>query len=344
MANNLRISKQDDEQQNQTGNGTSLYQPSDSVKQAQSMLEQQLAQKPGAYQSPWQSQLNDIIDKIQNREKFSYDMNGDALYQQYKNQYKLQGQQAMMDTMGQATALTGGYGNSYAQQAGQQAYHGYLQQLNDRVPELYQLALSRYQMEGNDLLNQYGMMNDREGQDYNRYRDQLGDWQSEADRLQSQYNAERDYDYGRYQDDRNFQYAADRDKVSDQQWQAQFDEAKRQWDAQHSGSSGSGGKDEPGLDDSPDPYEGISDTARAVIDSVAGRLKNVASLGKNFKRADSFIRQVDDTYDREKSNGNETAYKKKILNAVNRRGTAGTLSKDEVIYIMNYYKLWDMVD
>ena len=88
------------------------YQESDAVKQAQAMLQQQLSQKPGQYTSPWQSQLNDIIDKIMNREKFSYDLNGDALYQQYKDQYTTQGKLAMMDTMGQAAAMTGGYGNS----------------------------------------------------------------------------------------------------------------------------------------------------------------------------------------------------------------------------------------
>ena len=32
------------------------------------------------------------------------------------------GRLAMMDSMGRAAALTGGYGSSYAQSAGQQAY------------------------------------------------------------------------------------------------------------------------------------------------------------------------------------------------------------------------------
>jgi hypothetical protein len=31
---------------------------------------------------------------------------------------------AMMDTMGKAAGLTGGYGSPYAQQVGQQAYQG----------------------------------------------------------------------------------------------------------------------------------------------------------------------------------------------------------------------------
>ena len=206
------------------------YQESDAVKQAQALLNQQLAQKPGAYQSQWQTQLNDVMDKILNREKFSYDVNGDALYQQYKDQYMMQGQQAMMDTMGQAAAMTGGYGNSYAQSAGQQAYQSYLNQLNDKIPELYQIALNKYQMEGDALMNQYGMLSTQEQQDYGRYRDTVSDWNSEVDRLQSQYNTERDYDYGKYVDDRNYQYQVGRDQIAD--WQAELDRLQTQYNAE----------------------------------------------------------------------------------------------------------------
>ena len=206
------------------------YKPSDAVTQAEQLLNQQLAQKPGAYQSEWQAQLNDTINKILNREKFTYDLNGDALYQQYKDQYVTQGKMAMMDTMGQAQAMTGGYGNSYAQSVGQQTYHGYLQQLNDKVPELYQLALNQYNQEGQDLYNKYSLLGTQEEQDYNRYKDTLSNWQTELDRLQNQYNSEREFDYGKYADDRNYQYQVDRDKVADEQWQKEFDEAKRQYD------------------------------------------------------------------------------------------------------------------
>lgn len=232
------------------------YKESDAVKQAQAMLNQQLSSKPGQYSSPWQTQLNDTIQKILNREKFSYDLNGDALYQQYKDQAMTQGKMAMMDTMGQAAAMTGGYGNSYAQGVGQQVYQGYIQQLNDKIPELYQLALNKYQMEGDTLKDQYAVLGAQEEQDYGRHRDTVADWQTETDRLQSQYNAERDYDYGKYTADRDFaygQYSDDRniaydnfwntqnmdyqkgrDKVADSQWQAEFDEAVRQFNFENS--------------------------------------------------------------------------------------------------------------
>ena len=217
------------------------YKASDAVTQAQALLQQQMAQKPGQYASQWQGQLNEMIGNILNREKFSYDLNADALYQQYKDQYINQGRMAMMDTMGQAAQLTGGYGNSYAQGVGQQAYQGYLQQLNDRIPELYQLALSQYQMEGDNMYQQYAMLGAQEEQDYGRYRDQVGDWQAEQIRLLDQYYAERDFDYGQwadnrdfgygqYIDDRNYQYQVGRDTVADEQWQKEYEEALRQFD------------------------------------------------------------------------------------------------------------------
>ena len=191
------------------------YEKSDIVKQAEALLQQQLDNKPGAYQSAWQTQLDEILNNILNRDKFSYDLNSDALYQQYKDQYMLQGQQAMMDTMGQAAALTGGYGNSYAQTAGQQTYQGYLQQLNDKVPELYQIALNQYNQEGQDLYNQYGLYADRENQDYSRYRDNLSDYYTDLDRLTNDARYQSETDYGRYMDAYNMAYGQHRDQMSD---------------------------------------------------------------------------------------------------------------------------------
>jgi hypothetical protein len=206
------------------------YAPSDTVKQAETLLRQQIANKPGAYTSPWQSQLNDIIKQIQNREKFSYDLNADALYQQYKDQYTTQGKMAMMDTMGQAAALTGGYGNSYAQSAGQQAYQGHLQQLNGIIPDLYQLALSQYNKEGEDMYDQASLMAGMEEQEYGRYRDQVSDYNAELARLTEDARYKSEQEYGKWADAMGFQYQQERDKIADQQWQAQFDEAKRQYD------------------------------------------------------------------------------------------------------------------
>ena len=89
---------------------------------------------------------------------FSYDFNADALYQQYKDKYIQQGKMAMADTIGQASAMTGGYGNSYAATVGNQAYQASLQNLNDIIPELYQMAYDRYNQEGQDIRNNIAML------------------------------------------------------------------------------------------------------------------------------------------------------------------------------------------
>lgn len=176
----------------ETGGSQSVKAPaqtSGTIQSAQSTLQQQEMNRPGAYQSKWKEQLDGIMDKILNREGFNYDVNADALYQQYKDRYMQQGKLAMQDTIGQAAALTGGYGNSYAQNAGQQAYEGYLQGLNDKVPELYSMAMEKYQMEGDDLNNKANLLGNKDALDYSRYQDELNQW-----------NTDRSFAYGQEQD------------------------------------------------------------------------------------------------------------------------------------------------
>lgn len=159
--------------------------------------------------SPWTGgtygqALQQAVDRIQNREKFSYDLNGDALYKQYKDQYMNLGRLAMQDTMGQAAALTGGYGNSYASTAGNQAYQSYLTQLNDVVPQLYQMALDRYDREGQDMYNQASLLGNMYGTEYGEYRDQVNDWNTEYSRLNDRYNTERNFDYNQFVNNRDY--------------------------------------------------------------------------------------------------------------------------------------------
>lgn len=195
------------------------YNESEKVKRLAEAMALHEAKNPGEWSGgTYGKGVDEALQKVLNRDKFQYDINGDALYQQYKDRYIQQGKQAMMDTMGQAAALTGGYGNSYAQNAGQQAYQGYLQGLNDKVPELYRLALDRYNQEGTDLLNKYGLMSDQYAKEYSRYRDSVGDWQAQRDYLANLFNSER-----------NFDYTGFRDQVADDQWQKNFDEALRQY-------------------------------------------------------------------------------------------------------------------
>ena len=181
-------------------NNYQSYTPSASVTAAQNTLNALNTAKPGEYTSQYDAQIQGIYDKIMNRQDFSYDLNADMLYQQYKDQYQTLGKQAMQDTMGQAAALTGGYGNSYAATAGNQAYQGYLQQLNNVIPDLYAQAYSQYNQEGQDLLNQYNTALSADEAAYGRHQDQYNKWLTEYQLANDVYNQERNWDYGQYQD------------------------------------------------------------------------------------------------------------------------------------------------
>ena len=187
-----------------------------------------------------QGMFNDVMNKILNREKFSYDLNGDALYQQYKDKYIQQGKLAMADTMGQASAMTGGYGNSYAASVGNQAYQASLQNLNDIVPELYQMAYDRYNQEGQDLYNQYGLLSNERSTEYGMWGDKKNSLIADRDYYSNEANNAFNRDYGMYSDNRNLAYGEHTTKegykyqdVADanayNQWKASYDEGIRQY-------------------------------------------------------------------------------------------------------------------
>lgn len=91
--------------------------------------------------------------------------------------------------LGQAAALSGGYGSSYAQQTGQQAYSQYLSELSALIPELEKQARSRYEQQGQALMDRYGLLQQAEQVDYSRWQDQLKAWQSDSDRAYEYYNS-----------------------------------------------------------------------------------------------------------------------------------------------------------
>lgn len=193
------------------------YEESDAVKKYREQLEQANQQRPEDYASPWKETQQQAYDAVTNRQKFQYSPSGDPMYQQYRQQYQRQAKMGMQDTMGQAAAMNGGYGSSYAQMAGQQAYNYEMQKLNDRMPELYQLALDKYQQEGQELLQRWQMASQMENQDYSRYQDQMAAWQAERDYAANRYDSERNTDYNLWADSDDREYS----RFQDQQQMAQ---------------------------------------------------------------------------------------------------------------------------
>lgn len=210
------------------GNLERGYSPSGAVSQAKAYLQQVQSRRPGAYQSRWDAELDSLYDQITNRKPFQYDLNQDALYQQYKEQYQRLGRTAMQDTMGQAASLTGGYGSTYAEQVGQQTYNAYLQSLNDIVPELYDRAYGRYQDEGQDLYNRYGLVSDRESMDYSKYRDTVSDYYNDLADARSAYDSEWNKDYTQWSDQLSY-------------WQQKAAQEQAYWQSQQRAAGGRGG-------------------------------------------------------------------------------------------------------
>lgn len=115
---------------------------------------------PGRYVSQYdtseiEGKLKGWLNEIDNYEQFKYDLNADMLYKQYVDNAMMQGQTAMQDTMAQAAALTGGYGNSYAAAVGNQAYQNYITQANNNIPAFQQMAMNVWQSGLDQLMNQY---------------------------------------------------------------------------------------------------------------------------------------------------------------------------------------------
>ena len=240
----MRGHREEEKVQNQ-GFTYGNYIQSDATTAAQNALNAQLATKPQSYVSKYGDQLSQMADDIINRKPFQYDINSDALYNQYKDQYVRNGNLAMQDAMGQAATMTGGYGNSYAQTTGQQVFQQYMAGLNDKVPELYNAALNRYQQEGQSALQNYGLLSDREAQDYGRYQDDLANWNAWTNYLANRYDNERGIDLDRYYSDRDFAFNTWKDQQDrawqEKVWQAQQELAWAQMAGFSSGGGGGGG-------------------------------------------------------------------------------------------------------
>lgn len=214
-----------------TNNNTETggYKPSGQLTEAQKYAQSVQMQKPGEYQSAYTPQLQAQFDAIMNRQPFQYDIGSDALFQQMSDMYSQQARRGMQDTMGQATALTGGYGNSYAQGVGQAAYGQQMQQLAALAPEYMNNAYSRWQNEGVDMMNRYNMLAQMEDSDYGRYVDSMNRYWQEADRAQQAADNLYNREYGEYMDNLNWEQARDEMLFQREKHQAQLDSENRQY-------------------------------------------------------------------------------------------------------------------
>lgn len=145
------------------------------------------------FNSSVDDQIKELYSKVMNTPKFSYDPKADPTYNQYAETYRRNAELATEDAMAKAAALSGGYGSSYAQAVGNQAYNEQMAHLNDSIPELRNAA-------------------------YNEYKDMIS---MDYDKLSALLN-ERSYERGAYENDRTFDRSVFESDRS-------FDEAQRQY-------------------------------------------------------------------------------------------------------------------
>ena len=163
------------------------------------------------YENTFAQQQKDLLDRILNREDFSWSKETDPQWSSYKKSYLREGDRATANALAKASAASGGRPSSYAVNAATQAGDYYATKLNDVIPTLCQQAYERYLDEYNMKLKDLNAVNQQEQLDYAKYLDRLG-----------QFNTDRGFAYQNYADD----YDRLRSQLADVQGQDQIDYAR----------------------------------------------------------------------------------------------------------------------
>ncbi len=233
------------------------YKKSKEVQSAENALSQWESTKPGAYESKYSGQIESLLNDILNREDFSYKLNADPLYEQYREQYAQNGKRAMMDTVGNAAALTGGYASSYAVTAGNEAYDEYLKALGDIALDLRDRAYIQYTDKGDKMVEDVTLLRSLEGDDYDRYLGELEGYYADGEYLLNKLTAMSDAEFDEFlaevdawESDRDYEFKQYQDALDRQEFEkemafkeaeAKRDQANKDREYARKSSGGSGG-------------------------------------------------------------------------------------------------------
>lgn len=156
--------------------------------------------RPSEFQSKYNDIRLEMLDKIANREDFSYDPLTDEVYNIYKESYAAAGKKAMKEAAASAASLTGGFGSSYGARASADAYNDYLSRSGEILPELYEMALKRYSRNAENedkLMALYNGLYSEEVDNYNdlweRYYRDLEAAEQALKLAEDSYNEQRNY-------------------------------------------------------------------------------------------------------------------------------------------------------
>jgi hypothetical protein len=153
------------------------------------------------YNSAYQSGIKSLVDKYNDENHFDWSAEGSAEYQGMKTKAKREGQRDLEDVQGAYSANTGGYGNSFAQAAGQRAYDRRMEELTAQIPALRQTALNNWSQNQERTMQQIGMMQGLDDTAYSRYRDKVSDKLSFMNYYQQKYQTAQGLDMSQFQNE-----------------------------------------------------------------------------------------------------------------------------------------------
>ncbi len=205
------------------------YKKGDEVKKAEKDLSAWEKNKPQEYESKYTKEIDTLLDSVLTRPQFNYNLNSDPLYNQYRELYVGNAKKAMADTVGKVSSLTGGYGNSYAVTAGQQAYDEQLNELNSVGLKLRDRAYEVYKDEGDELIENISVLRDLDGDEYEKYLGELERYYQDGEYLLEKLSTMSDSEYEKFlvsveawENDRDFEFKQYQDKLNRQEFEKEL--------------------------------------------------------------------------------------------------------------------------
>lgn len=179
----------------------------------------------GDFQFSRDNDYKNMLDRVITQQSFSYDPLKDPIFSSYKKAYNREGDRAAANALAAAAAATGGRASSYANMAAQQAGNYYAGKLADMIPQLRSMALTEYNNQYEQLLQQLNALSGQRNTEYQQYLDRLSQMQQNLQNLQTQDKT----DYERYLDAVNEEYQRERAAAADRQ--NEFDNALKVFEA-----------------------------------------------------------------------------------------------------------------
>lgn len=214
------------------------YQESDKLLKMYEELEQQEKTKP-EYTSKYGDRIDAVLSQLERRGEFKYDFNTDPIWNSLKDRYQRNAMLGMKSAMGEAANLTGGYGSSYAQAAGQQMYQQNISEMTDIIPSLADSALNRWQANGSELRSNLAALQNQESLDFSKFESELQQYNLDRSYIFNKVQAMSDDEFNKYltelqnwQQDRSYYAAQKQQATANLQFQQQLDENRRQFNQQ----------------------------------------------------------------------------------------------------------------